>query len=187
MTDTFNECLGKTNLKLNLGCGRNIKQGWVNVDFAERENKPDIICDLTKEFPFESDSCSFIYAEHFIEHLEWLDGRILLVRCFKSLQERGVLRIVFPDFEKIFRSYINRDDSFFKNMSRGLDDDDYNYYKRVYEHPEEIRRERLNNPPPAWHLSNNEEDRKKVRLRIRKHKYLRGRGVFRNTLQTVTY
>ncbi len=172
MTETVNAYTGKTCLKLNLGCGRNIKPGWVNVDFAERENKLDIVCDLSKEFPFDISSCSYIYSEHLIEHLEWLDGRTLIEKSFKSLQERGVFRIVFPDFEEIFRAYINKDDDFLKNMSRGLDDDDYNYYKKVYEHPEEIRQERQHNPQPVWHLGNNEEDRKKVRLRIRQHKYL---------------
>ena len=162
----------KTDLKINLGCGRNTKQGWVNVDYAERENKLDIICDLSKEFPFVENCCSYIYSEHLIEHLEWLDGRNLIEKCFKSLQKDGVFRIVFPDFEKIFRAYIDRDEVFFKNMSSGLNDDDYNYYKRVYEHPEEIKKERINNLPPAWHFSNSEEDRKKVLLRIRKHKYL---------------
>lgn len=172
MTEIFNAFTGKKNLKLNLGCGRNIKPGWVNVDFAERENKLDAVCDLSKEFPFDEDSCSYIYSEHLIEHLEWLDGRIFLDRCFKSLQEGGVFRIVFPDFEKIFKAYINKDDVFLKNMSRGLDDDDYNYYKKVYEYPEKVRQERLHNLPPAWHLSKDEEDRKKVSLRIRQHKYL---------------
>jgi hypothetical protein len=172
MTDASDKFSGKTDLRLNLGCGRNIKSGWVNVDFAERENRLDIECDLSKEFPFDDSSCSYIYSEHFIEHLEWLDGRTLIEKCFKSLQEGGVFRIVFPDFEKIFTAYINKDDAFLKNMSRGLDDDDYNYYKRVYEHPEEIRQERIYNPSPAWHVSNSEEDRKKVRLRIRQHKYL---------------
>lgn len=172
MIEAISKFSGKNNLRLNLGCGRNIKTGWVNVDFVERENKPDIVCDLTKEFPFDENSCSYIYSEHLIEHLEWLDGRILLCKCFNSLQKGGVLRIVFPDFEEIFRAYINKNESFLKNMSRGLDDEDYNYYKKVYEHPEEIRKERPHNLPPFWHLSNNEEDRKRVRLRIRQHKYL---------------
>ena len=100
MTEIFNEFLGKNNLKLNLGCGRNIKPGWVNVDFAERENKLDMVCDLSKEFPFDVNSCSYIYSEHFIEHLEWLDGRMLIEKCFKSLQEGGTFRIVFPQFRK---------------------------------------------------------------------------------------
>jgi hypothetical protein len=172
MTETLSKFLGKTNLRLNLGCGRNIKQGWVNVDFAERENKLDLICDLSKEFPFDINSCSYIYSEHLIEHLEWLDGRVLIDNCFKSLQQGGIFRIVFPNFEEIFRAYINKDVDFLKNMSKGLDDEDYNYYKSVYDHPEKVRRERLHNPPPDWHLSNNEEDRKKVSLRIRQHKYL---------------
>jgi hypothetical protein len=172
MTKRHDKFSGITNLRLNLGCGRNVKTGWVNVDFAERENKLDIVCDLSKEFPFDDSSCSYIYSEHLIEHLEWLDGRTLLEKCFKSLQEGGVLRIVFPDFEKIFMAYVNKDDDFLKNMSRGLDDEDYSYYKRVYDHPDEIRRERVHNPPPDWHVSNNEDDRKKVILRIRQHKYL---------------
>jgi len=172
MTEIMNKFSGKSNLKLNLGCGRNIKKGWVNVDFAERENKLDIVCDLSREFPFDDNSCSYIYSEHFIEHLEWLDGRNLLDKCFKCLQNGGVLRVVFPDFEEIFRAYINKDDDFLKNMSRGLDDDDYNYYKWVFENPEEVRKERLNNPPPDWHLSDNEDDRRKVHLRIRQHKYI---------------
>jgi hypothetical protein len=171
MTEIINRFKGKTNLKLNLGCGRNIKKGWVNVDFAERENKLDMVCDLSKEFPFNENSCSYIYSEHLIEHLEWLDGRNLLNKCYKSLQNGGVLRIVFPNFEAIFRAYIDKDDDFLKNMSWGLDDEDYNYYKRVYENPEEVRKERLNNLPPDWHLDDNEESRRKVRLRIRKHKY----------------
>jgi predicted SAM-dependent methyltransferase len=107
MTEIHDKFSGKTNLRLNLGCGRNIKTGWVNVDFAERENKLDIVCDLSKEFPFDESSCSYIYSEHLIEHLEWLDGHTLIKKCFKSLQVGGVLRIVFPDFEKIFNAYIN--------------------------------------------------------------------------------
>jgi predicted SAM-dependent methyltransferase len=172
MTEILNKFARITNLRLNLGCGRNVKTGWVNVDFAERENKLDIVCDLSKEFPFDDSSCSYIYSEHLIEHLEWLDGRTLIEKCFKSLQEGGMFRIVFPDFEKIFKAYINKDDGFLNNMSRGLDDEDYGYYKRVYYDSEQIRKERAHNPPPDWHLSHNEEDRKKVALRIRQHKYL---------------
>jgi hypothetical protein len=172
MTEMCDKFSGKTNLKLNLGCGRNIKAGWLNVDFAERENKLDIVCDLSKEFPFEENSCSYIYSEHFIEHLEWLDGRTLIENCFNSLQDGGVFRIVFPDFENILKAYIHKNEDFLRTMSRGLDDEDYGYYKRVYEHPEQIRKERVHNPPPDWHISNNEEDRRKVALRIRQHKYL---------------
>lgn len=172
MINKNNKYSGKTGLKLNLGCGRNTKPDWVNVDFAERENKLDVECDLSKEFPFDENCCSYIYSEHLIEHLEWLDGRLLIEKSFKSLQEGGVFRVVFPNFKSIFSAYVNRDVEFFKNMSRGLNDEDYNYYRRVYEQPEEIRRERVDNLPPAWHLSSNDEDRKKVLLRIRLHKYL---------------
>jgi predicted SAM-dependent methyltransferase len=89
MTEILYKFSGKTDLRLNLGCGRNIKTGWVNVDFAERENELDIVCDLSKEFPFDESSCSYIYSEHLIEHLEWLDGHTLIKNVLRVFKREG--------------------------------------------------------------------------------------------------
>lgn len=48
-------------------------------------------------FPWESGSMSFIYSEHFFEHL-FLDEAIsLLAECRRVLMDGGTLRIVVPD------------------------------------------------------------------------------------------
>ncbi len=43
----------QTGLKLNLGCGPNVKKGWVNVDLSEWS---DLHLDLREDFPFASGS-----------------------------------------------------------------------------------------------------------------------------------
>jgi SAM-dependent methyltransferase len=159
-------------LKLNLGCGRNVKRGWINVDVRAREEKLDLICDLSKEFPFKDNSCEYIYNEHFIEHLDWFSGLKFLKNCYRCLKPGGILRLVFPDFKKVFEAYVKHDVSFFKLADYHLNGSDYEYYKNVYQNPEKIRGERKNNPPPAWHLSRKKEDRDRLERRIRKFKYL---------------
>ena len=157
-------------LKVNLGCGKNIKPGWINVDSWKRANL-DLVCDLSKDFPFQEGTCSFIYSEHFIEHLDWLDGYELLGKCYSALEENGTFRIVFPDFKKLFKAYIDGDESFLNRYSDGLNTKDLVYYRGLLDNPGKIKSERKENPPPAWHLSRDESDRRNVRRRAREYKY----------------
>jgi hypothetical protein len=56
-------------LKLNLGCGYNRKDGWVNVDRVPDCN-PDMVCDLEKfPWPFADCSVDEILLNHVLEHL----------------------------------------------------------------------------------------------------------------------
>jgi hypothetical protein len=157
-------------LKLNLGCGVNIKPGWVNVDVNDRDDRLDVKCDLSKDFPFLKDSCSVIYSEHFIEHLDWVDGLSLIKKSYECLLPDGVFRVVFPDFGKLFRAYANDDKDYLETWTKSLEND-YNYYKSVLDNPDKIRLERLDNPPPEWHFSPSEQDRHNLLMRARKYKY----------------
>jgi len=161
---------------LNIACGRNcIKstetERWINIDSYERENKLDMILDVTKDFPFEKDSVDYIYAEQFIEHLEWNDGYKFLQNCFKILKDGGILRLVLPNYNKIFQKYLDNDNEFFKIFYDELNNGDLPYYSMVYNDPERIKEERKENPPPAWHLSAKLEDRTRLALRLRRYKY----------------
>lgn len=154
-------------MKLNIGCGRNTKKGFINIDSYERENKLELIIDITKEFPFENDSVDYIYAEHFIEHLNWLDGIEFVINCYITLRKGGILRLVLPDYKKVFQKYLEGDYDYFKVFIDSLEND-LKYYLKVYNEPEKVRKERLNNPPPEWHFT----DKKKLKLRLRKFNYL---------------
>jgi len=160
-------------LYLNLGCGNRTKHSteeieWINVDIKECENNIEyIIIDVTKEFPFECETVEYIYAEQFLEHLNWLDGRNFLINCYHVLKIKGILRLVIPDFKKIFQCYLNQDNEFFEVFKKSLNEVDYLYYFDVYNNPIKMKRERKNNPPPEWHTSHKYEDRKRLKLRMK--------------------
>lgn len=67
-------------MKLNLGCGRDIRRDWVNIDALPRLGV-DVALDLDerKRLPFPADEVSEIHASHVIEHLHhplWLMGEL---------------------------------------------------------------------------------------------------------------
>jgi SAM-dependent methyltransferase len=63
---------GEPPYRLNVGCGRNIKEGWVNVDSAPLEGV-DLVCDLenVRENPIAlpAESVSQFLISHVIEHV----------------------------------------------------------------------------------------------------------------------
>jgi len=56
-------------MKLNLGCGQNKRDGFVNID-KYATFSPDVVWDLEQTpYPFEADSITEIAATHVLEHL----------------------------------------------------------------------------------------------------------------------
>lgn len=160
---------------LNLACGsRTIESTkemhWINVDSYERSGVTlDRIMDITKKFSFLSDQYDYIYSEQFIEHINWLEGLKFLRNCFRVLKKDGILRLVLPDYRKIFQKYLDRDYDFFDVFFKGLNEGDLPYYTRVYNEPQKVKKERKDNPPPRWHTSGRFEDRKRLELRCRRY------------------
>jgi predicted SAM-dependent methyltransferase len=163
----------KKKIKLNLGCGKATKDKFINLDFYKHPNtKIDIITNLNKKMPFNDFSVDYIYSSHLLEHLTWIKGEKLIHDCFRILKKNGKIRILIPDFRKIFKSYINKDIKFFKVFMDNLNNNDFKYYYDVYRNPKKIKKERKNNLPPEWHLSKNKKNREKLALRVRKYNHL---------------
>jgi SAM-dependent methyltransferase len=55
-------------VKLNLGCGRDVRDGWVNVDILALADGVTL-ADLKQRWPWEDDSADEAHCSHFIEHL----------------------------------------------------------------------------------------------------------------------
>ncbi len=60
--------LNRNALRLNVGCGSNVKEGWLNIDLF---GGCDLHLDLRRDLPFRTGSASIVYTEHFFEHLEY--------------------------------------------------------------------------------------------------------------------
>lgn len=95
-------------LKLNVGCGQEPFQGWLNLDL-EPAARADFLWDVRDGLPSADGSCSFIYSEHFLEHLPVKDGVAFLKECHRSLQNGGVVRIAMPSLKETVRQYYEDD------------------------------------------------------------------------------
>ena len=118
-----------TMMKLNLGCGTQTPQGWINVDYAlgaklaklplfssiNRKlgffninwDKEIFLHDLTTKFPWKDGQADYIYSSHTLEHLTREEGLFFLKECHRILREGGVIRIVVPDLRVIVENYLN--------------------------------------------------------------------------------
>ena len=81
--------------KLNLGCGAEIKKGFIN---AEKFGKPDVKHDLEKyPYPFKANSIDKICAFHILEHLE--EPLDFFSEIYRILKEKGIAIIKCPHFK----------------------------------------------------------------------------------------
>lgn len=88
-------------MKLNLGCGHDIREGYVNVDF--RATHPTVqVVDLSKfPWPFENQSADEILMLDFLEHFPYAQTQRILLECYRILKPEGELVVQVPDAEHL--------------------------------------------------------------------------------------
>jgi predicted SAM-dependent methyltransferase len=116
--------LATTPIKLNLGCGENVKAGWINVDLFK--TNADLRLDLREPLPFPDNSIAFIYSEHVFEHLAYpcihdsmgwtletpgapSEAAQLLRESRRVLSSGGVFSVGVPDAERAVSLYTRRE------------------------------------------------------------------------------
>lgn len=131
--------------KLNLGCGRKVKIGFLNVDGAKLPGV-DVVHNLNRyPWPFPDNSFSLIEAEHVIEHLDDF------IRAMKELhritKKGGTIYIEVPYFNSVgmFRDPTHKTffaystfNYFTEKLSRW--EGDVHYFPKLFK----IRSKRLN-------------------------------------------
>jgi len=90
---------------LNLGCGQRYHPDWINVDFNSSGQKV-MAHDLNHKLPFADNSFDVVYHSHLLEHFPKHHTPIFLKECYRVLKERGIIRVVVPDFEQIAKLYV---------------------------------------------------------------------------------
>jgi predicted SAM-dependent methyltransferase len=89
--------------KLQIGCGSNILDDWLNTDLNPIENVSYL--DAGKPFPFKKATFTLIFSEHLFEHLDFEQQINMLKECHRVLVPGGVLRIATPSLEFLFGLY----------------------------------------------------------------------------------
>jgi len=81
--------------RLNLGCGKDIREGWINLDLAPLPGV-NVVHDLTSlPLPFEDERFNYILAKDVLEHVDYIP---LLKELHRVLRVDGELAIQVPHF-----------------------------------------------------------------------------------------
>jgi len=85
--------------KLNLGCGLDYKEGYINMDFNE-EVKADKHFNLNElPYPFKSNSFSEILMIRILEHLNNPD--LVMKEIHRIAKPKAIIKIRVPHFSSI--------------------------------------------------------------------------------------
>lgn len=105
-------------MKLNLGCGTRLMEGYVNVDIRQEPNpsehadkltcQPDVIDDIKTLSKFENNSADLIYNCHVFEHFYRNERLSILKRWFDVLKPGGNFRIAVPDFDAVAKAHVEK-------------------------------------------------------------------------------
>lgn len=79
--------------KLNFGCGKDIKEGWDNVDIQKNEKIKSF--DFNEfPYPLKKDHYELVYIDNVLEHLE--KPRDVLYELWKHCKNNGIIHIIVP-------------------------------------------------------------------------------------------
>ena len=122
-------------VKIQLGCGKNALDGFINFDnniflffkhipFIEKllglfgfvpkwfcefvsvaRQKNIRYCDASKRLPFKDSTVDLIYSCHMLEHLDIDESEKFFNESYRVLKRNGIMRIVVPDFHKLIEQY----------------------------------------------------------------------------------
>ena len=87
-------------LKVNLGCGEEVREGWIGLDRGDYGQ--EIVRDMKKGLPFCNNSCEELYADQVLEHLQ-LDEDFIFVmnECLRVLKPGGIFKIRVPHYDSL--------------------------------------------------------------------------------------
>lgn len=96
--------------KLQIGSLGHSIEGFVNLDIVP---PADIIYDVREGLPIKDSSVSFIFAEHFLEHIDYPTSvKFFMKECHRVLLDGGKLVIGVPDGEYVIRKYVEKDEEY---------------------------------------------------------------------------
>lgn len=100
-------------MKINIGCGRMVLDGWTNCDVQvspRAPRPPEILC-MADDIPLEDGCADVVMALHLIEHFYLWEVGTVLAEWRRLLKPGGTLILELPNLEAAA-----------KNLLAGMDD-----------------------------------------------------------------
>lgn len=115
-------------MRLNLGCGTDKREGYVNVD-AVAAFHADLNWDLHNPLPYKSGGVEEILAQDVLEHFNRQDADTILRHWVDLLGPGGQMRIRVPDWGRMPKTL----DNIFGAIDwKGVDTGDFGVHKWAY-------------------------------------------------------
>jgi len=86
-------------MKINLGCGNDYREEWVNVDF-NKEIKADEYIDLELPLPYEDNSVDEVLLDNTLEHIKNIFP--FLDELHRICKQNAIIEIYVPHFSGIY-------------------------------------------------------------------------------------
>lgn len=91
--------------RVQLGSGGHVNHDLVNIDITPGPGV-DIVHDLRKGLPFDTNEIQDIYSHHVLEHFNYYEIRTLMQDCLRCLRGGGLMRAVVPDFRETAKLWL---------------------------------------------------------------------------------
>ena len=86
-------------MKLNIGCGTDIKEGYINIDIEDYKGV-NIKHDLNKfPYPFADNTIEEVYMEHILEHLD--NQQKVIEEVYRILKPKCKFTLIYPFWNSI--------------------------------------------------------------------------------------
>lgn len=96
-------------MRLNIGCGSRVLDGWTNCDIVRNPNAPrdpEILCDA-KAVPLPDECADTVMAIHVFEHFYRWEADGVLEEWKRLLKPGGLLILELPNLVKCCENYLS--------------------------------------------------------------------------------
>lgn len=91
-------------LKLNLGCGKDVREGYENIDINSTDKR--VVKGDIKNLEYENETVDEIFLNHVLEHLNSSDLRSALKEWNRILKKGGKIIITVPNVIGTIKSFL---------------------------------------------------------------------------------
>jgi len=94
--------------KLNIGCGKDIREGWVNVDIRELPGV-DVVCDIRNWTPFVDGRFEEVLMQDVLEHFSIKESKTVLEEVYRIAKQGCTLTIEVPNILMQAQQWLNNE------------------------------------------------------------------------------
>jgi predicted SAM-dependent methyltransferase len=87
--------------KLQIGAGPTKSGDWLTTDILAKLRRKTIYLDAIETYPIPTGAIDYVFSEHMIEHISYMQGKKMLAECARILKSGGKIRLATPDLSRL--------------------------------------------------------------------------------------